>query len=69
MVVSMSACRIIDCGLVKRIETAIVSPVPDLGNVGGTVWPSVYPVLLERIRGARTTLVFVNNRAQADPLP
>jgi ATP-dependent Lhr-like helicase len=58
-------CRIVDCGLVKKTETSIVSPVPDLGDVGGTVWTSVAPLVLERIRAARTTLVFVNNRGQA----
>ncbi|HEX2717438.1 MAG TPA: DEAD/DEAH box helicase, partial [Gemmatimonadaceae bacterium] len=57
---------IVDCGLVKTLETEISSPVPDLGNVGGTVWPSVAPLVLERVRQSRTTLVFVNNRAQAE---
>jgi len=59
-------CRIVDCGLVKQTETAIVSPVPDLSDVSGTVWTSVAPLVLERIRSARTTLVFVNNRGQAE---
>jgi ATP-dependent Lhr-like helicase len=57
---------IVDCGLVKRMETRVVSPVPDLADVGGTIWTSVAPLVLEQIRGARTTLVFVNNRAQAE---
>jgi ATP-dependent Lhr-like helicase len=57
---------IIDCGLVKRMETSVVSPVHDLAHVDGTIWTSVAPLVLERIRGARTTLVFVNNRAQAE---
>ena len=57
---------IVDCGLVKSIETAVRSPVPDLGNVGGTIWTSVAPLVLDRIRQARTTLIFVNNRAQAE---
>ena len=59
-------CRIVDCGLVKRTETMIVSPVPDLGDVGGSVWTSVAPLVLDRIRASRTTLVFVNNRGQAE---
>jgi ATP-dependent Lhr-like helicase len=58
--------RIVDCGLVKRMETRVVSPVDDLANVGGTIWTSVAPLVLDQIRGARTTLVFVNNRAQAE---
>ena len=58
---------IVDCGLVKRTEIAIESPVEDLGHVpGGTIWPSVAPLVLRHVRSARTTIVFVNNRAQAE---
>ena len=58
---------IVDCGLVKRTEIAVESPVEDLGHVpGGTIWPSVAPLVLRHIRGSRTTIVFVNNRAQAE---
>ena len=57
---------VVDCGLVKSLVTQVRSPVPDLGNVGGTIWTSVAPLVLERIRASRTTLVFVNNRAQAE---
>ncbi len=60
--------QIVDCGLVKQMEMRIVSPVPDLAHVDGTIWTSVYPLLLERIRGARTTLIFVNNRGQAEKI-
>ena len=60
--------EIVDCGLVKRMETQVVSPVDDLAQVGGTIWTSVAPLLLEKIRSARTTLIFVNNRAQAEKL-
>ncbi|HUQ81168.1 MAG TPA: DEAD/DEAH box helicase, partial [Gemmatimonadaceae bacterium] len=59
-------CRIVDCGLVKKTEATIISPVPDLNDISGTVWTSVAPLVLERIRAARTTLVFVNNRSQAE---
>ncbi|MDQ6610948.1 MAG: DEAD/DEAH box helicase, partial [Gemmatimonadota bacterium] len=58
--------EIVDCGLVKRMETSVVSPVPDLAQVDGTIWTKVAPLVLERIRGARTTLVFVNNRGQSE---
>src|SRR6185295_16824461 len=30
--------QIVDCGLVKRMETNIVSPVDDLAHVDGTIW-------------------------------
>jgi len=58
--------EVVDCGLVKRMETRVVSPVEDLAHVDGTVWTSVAPLVLRQVRGARTTLVFVNNRAQAE---
>lgn len=57
---------IVDCGLVKPMQLFVESPVPDLGNVGGTVWPAVYEQLVGFIRSARTTLIFVNNRGQAE---
>jgi ATP-dependent helicase Lhr and Lhr-like helicase len=60
--------EIVDCGLVKRMETRVVSPVEDLAHVDGTVWTSVAPLVLSQIRGARTTLVFVNNRAQSEKI-
>ena len=50
------------------MEIRIQSPVPDLANVSGSVWPSVAPLVLEHIRASRTTLVFVNNRAQAEKI-
>jgi ATP-dependent Lhr-like helicase len=57
---------IVDCGLVKMMELSVVSPVPDLGEVSGSVWPAVAELVLKYIRQSRTTLVFVNNRAQAE---
>src|SRR5687767_4273466 len=57
---------IVDCGMTKAMALAVESPVADLGNVGGTVWPSVAELVLGHIRRSRTTLVFVNNRAQAE---
>ena len=61
-------CTIVDCGLVKRIELNVESPVDDLAHVGGTIWTSVTPLVLRHMAGARTTLVFVNNRAQAEKM-
>ena len=52
---------IVDCGLVKKMETAIRSPVDDLAHVDGTIWTAVAPLVLERIREARTTLVVVSH--------
>ncbi|HEX4684951.1 MAG TPA: DEAD/DEAH box helicase [Gemmatimonadaceae bacterium] len=61
-------CTIVDCGLVKQLELSVQSPVEDLAHVGGTIWTSVTPLVLQHIRKARTTIVFVNNRAQAEKM-
>ncbi|HEY7876570.1 MAG TPA: DEAD/DEAH box helicase, partial [Gemmatimonadaceae bacterium] len=57
---------IIDCGLVKRMTLAIASAVSDPSAIAGSIWPHVAALALARIRGARTTLIFVNNRGQAE---
>jgi ATP-dependent Lhr-like helicase len=59
-------CTVVDCGLVKAMEVAVESPVDDLAHVGGTVWRAVTPLALRHILTARSTLVFVNNRGQAE---
>ncbi|HEX7980618.1 MAG TPA: DEAD/DEAH box helicase, partial [Gemmatimonadaceae bacterium] len=60
--------EIVDCGLVKKMETEIRSPVDDLAHVDGTIWTAIGPLVLDKIRQARTTLVFVNNRAQSEKI-
>jgi len=57
---------IIDCGLVKRMALEIASPAPEGTVVPGGVWPRVAELAVAQIRGARTTLIFVNNRGQAE---
>jgi ATP-dependent Lhr-like helicase len=59
---------IVDCGMTKEMVISVESPVADLGNVGGSIWPAVAPLVLGHIRESRTTLVFVNNRAQAEKI-
>jgi ATP-dependent helicase Lhr and Lhr-like helicase len=59
---------IVDCGMTKELVIHVESPVADLGNVGGSIWPAVAPLVLNHIRASRTTLVFVNNRAQAEKI-
>ena len=59
---------IVDCGLVKTMDVRVQSPVADLGRVGGTIWPAVAPLILNEVRENRTTIVFVNNRAQAEKM-
>ncbi|MEP6494648.1 MAG: DEAD/DEAH box helicase [bacterium] len=68
LVGSTRECTIVDCGLVKKLELSVESPVEDLAHVGGTIWTSVTPLVLKHIRSARTTLIFVNNRAQAEKM-
>ena len=58
--------EVIDCGLVKSMDLTVRSPVADFAHVGPTIWPAVIALALDAIRGRRTTLVFVNNRAQAE---
>ncbi len=60
--------RIVDCGLVKPMELAVRSPVPDLAHVQESVWPAVAALTVDAMQRARTTLVFVNNRAQAEKM-
>jgi ATP-dependent helicase Lhr and Lhr-like helicase len=59
---------IVDCGMTKQMEISVESPVADLNNVGGSIWPAVAPLVLKHIQSSRTTLVFVNNRAQAEKI-
>ncbi|HMI55290.1 MAG TPA: DEAD/DEAH box helicase, partial [Gemmatimonadaceae bacterium] len=59
---------IVDCGMTKEMQIAVESPVADLGNIGGSIWPAVAPLVLRHIRASSTTLVFVNNRAQAEKI-
>ncbi|MEA2705394.1 MAG: ATP-dependent helicase Lhr and Lhr-like helicase, partial [Gemmatimonadaceae bacterium] len=59
---------IVDCGMTKEMVISVESPVADLGNVGGSIWPAVAPLVLGHIRKSNTTLVFVNNRAQAEKI-
>jgi ATP-dependent Lhr-like helicase len=59
---------IVDCGLAKQMELSIESPVADLARVGGSVWPAVAELVVRHVRQWRTTLVFVNNRAQAEKI-
>ena len=62
------AVTIVDCGMTKEMQISVESPVADLGNVGGSIWPAVAPLVLRHIQASSTTLVFVNNRAQAEKI-
>jgi ATP-dependent Lhr-like helicase len=58
---------IVDCGQRKEMDVRVISPVETFGDLpDATVWPFVVEKLYELIRGHRTTLVFVNMRAQTE---
>ena len=70
--------EIADAGAGKTLELEVIVPVEDLANLSAgadedagpekrhSIWPSIYPTLLELIRAHRSTLVFVNSRRLAE---
>ena len=75
-------CEIVESGRKKDLDLEIVVPVDDMSNpvvsdqtMGGpgeghvrSIWPAIYPELLELVRQHRSTIVFVNNRRGAERL-
>src|SRR5881227_2614830 len=77
-------CTVIDTGMRKPLDLQIRVPVEDmrepdsdlqLTDVGdGTstsrrsIWPAIYPELLDLVQSHRSTIVFVNNRRSAERL-
>jgi ATP-dependent Lhr-like helicase len=74
-------CRIVDPGQRKELDLEIVVPVEDMTapeaehDDGSTddapirsIWPAIYPELLEQVRAHTSTIVFVNNRRAAERL-
>ena len=76
-------CAIVDAGAGKQLDVRIQVPVesmvePDEGAeldpLGGgeatrrSIWPAIYPQILEAVRENRSTIVFVNNRRGAERL-
>ena len=76
--------RIADAGARRALDLQVVVPVEDMTRLGDlvgptpetevgpeartSIWPALYPRLLELIRAHRSTLVFVNNRRLAERL-
>lgn len=59
--------QIIDCGQRKEIDLRVICPVPDFAELPeASVWPAVVELLYRLIHEHRTTLIFVNLRAQAE---
>ena len=76
-------CRVVDTGVRKPLDLKIHVPVEDmrepdtgadLDHVQGSeatrrsIWPAIYPELLELVQKHRSTIVFVNNRRGAERL-
>ena len=76
-------CTIVDAGIRKPLDVRIVVPVDDMsepeapsdpdavyGDVGTSrsIWPAIYPELLDLIQSHRSTIVFVNARRAAERL-
>ncbi len=76
--------ELVDAGVAKQLDLQVVVPVEDMRELGSTgqpmdvdaqaqpsvnsIWPSIYPALLELVREHRSTIVFVNNRRLAERL-
>src|SRR3954467_8414747 len=77
-------CTVIDTGIRKELDVKIEVPVedmrePDAGEeldpvAGGenstrrSIWPAIYPELLDLVEAHRSTIIFVNNRRGAERL-
>ena len=66
-----------DAGRAKELDLEVVVPLEDMrepgegepdGPTGRSIWPSIYPRLLELVEAHRSTIVFVNNRRLAERL-
>ncbi len=75
--------RIVDAGSSKQLEIDVVVPVEDMANLAtgaapagapdgaerrGSIWPSIYPRVLELVLAHRTTIIFCNARRAAERL-
>ena len=77
-------CTVIDTGVRKKLDVQIQVPVDDMREpdsdvqldplAGGenttrrSIWPAIYPELLDLVEEHRSTIVFVNNRRGAERL-
>jgi ATP-dependent Lhr-like helicase len=61
--------KIIDCGQKKDFDIEVTAPVPDFQDLPeSSVWPAVILKLYRLITEHRTTLIFVNMRAQSEKI-
>ncbi len=66
---------VVDAGRLKTMEVRVEVPVEDMariavedesGQTANSIWPAIYPRVLEMIRQHRATIVFVNSRRLAE---
>src|SRR5215211_6956074 len=61
--------ELVDAGTRKELDVKVVVPLEDMREPNeGSIWPSVYPKVLELVEAHRSTIVFVNNRRLAERL-
>ena len=72
--------QLVDAGVSKELDLEVVVPVEDMRELGAvttesgaegsqsSIWPSIYPKILELVEAHRSTIVFVNNRRLAERL-
>ena len=62
--------ELVDAGRAKELDLRVVVPVEDMREPGegNSIWPSIYPELLQLVESHRSTIVFVNNRRLAERL-
>jgi ATP-dependent Lhr-like helicase len=62
--------ELVDAGRAKELDLRVIVPLEDMRGPGegNSIWPSIYPALLELVEEHRSTIVFVNNRRLAERL-
>ena len=62
--------ELVDAGSRKELDLEVVVPLEDMREPGegNSIWPSIYPKILELVEAHRSTIVFVNNRRLAERL-
>ena len=62
--------QLVDAGTRKELDLEVVVPLDDMREPteAGSIWPSIYPAMLELVKEHRSTIVFVNSRRLAERL-
>ena len=62
--------QLVDAGTRKELDLEVVVPLDDMREPteSGSIWPSIYPAILELVKAHRSTIVFVNSRRLAERL-